>query len=113
MRIEDAYEKDDTMGHRKLVALLGTGKNRVKRVMHKYGIAARRKRKKYVYPGKATQIAPNKLREEGMDLESQEVVLEEGLSLSELFPSSGRRNRGMSLSCVVTSPIIHCLRSAR
>jgi putative transposase len=39
-----------------LAALLGTGKNRVKR-------------KKYVYSGKATQIAPNKLREEGINLE--------------------------------------------
>jgi putative transposase len=26
-RIEAAHEKDDTMGHRKLAALLGTGKN--------------------------------------------------------------------------------------
>ncbi len=39
--------------------------------MHKYGIAARRKRKKYVYPGKASEVAPNLLREltEGRDLE--------------------------------------------
>jgi len=44
VRIEAAHEKDDTMGHRKLAALLGTGKNRVKRVMGKYGLAARRKR---------------------------------------------------------------------
>ena len=50
------------MGHRKLAVLLATGKNRVKRVMHKYGLAARRKRKKYVYPGKASQVAPNLLR---------------------------------------------------
>lgn len=74
VRIEAAHEKDDTMGHRKLAALLGTGKNRVKRVMHKYGIAARRKRKKYVYPGKAAQIALNKLREEGMDWNSTDVI---------------------------------------
>jgi len=44
VRIEAAHEKDDTMGHRKLVSLLGTGKNRIRRVMHKYGIIARRKR---------------------------------------------------------------------
>jgi putative transposase len=74
VRIELAHEKDDTMGHRKLAALLGTGKNRVKRVMRKYGIAARRKRKKYGYPGKAAQIAPNKLREEELDWNSTEVV---------------------------------------
>jgi hypothetical protein len=62
VRIEHWHEQDDTMGHRKLAVLLGTGKNRVKRVMHKYGICARRKRKKYVYPGKASQVAPNLLR---------------------------------------------------
>jgi putative transposase len=75
VRIEQAHEKDDTMGHRKLAALLGTGKNRVKRVMRKYGIAARRKRKKYTYPGKASQIVPNRLREEEeIDLSQMEIV---------------------------------------
>lgn len=63
VRIEQWHEKDDTMGHRKLAVLLGTGKNRVKRVMRKYGICARLKRKKYVSPGKASQVAPNLLRE--------------------------------------------------
>jgi hypothetical protein len=46
VRSEDLHEKDDTMGHRKRAVLLGTGKHRVKRVMRKYGISARRKRKK-------------------------------------------------------------------
>jgi transposase InsO family protein len=81
VRIEEAHEKDDTMGHRKLARLLGTGKNRVKRVMHKYGIVARRKRQKYVYPGKAAEIAPNKLREEGMDLSTQEIVFSDILEI--------------------------------
>jgi putative transposase len=62
--IEAWHEKDDTMGHRKLGALLHMGKNRVKRVMKKYDITARRKRKKSVYPGKASSIVPNVLREE-------------------------------------------------
>lgn len=61
--IEDQHEHDDTLGHRKLAVLLHVGKNRVKRVMHKYGITARRKKKRYVYPGKAAQIAPNLVRE--------------------------------------------------
>lgn len=91
IRIEQAHEKDDTMGQRKLAALLGTGKNRVKRVMHKYGIAARRKRKKYVYPGKATQIAPNKLREDAIDLNSTEVVFSDIL---EIKLADGSRVRG-------------------
>jgi putative transposase len=60
--IEELHEHDDTMGHRKLAVLLSTGKNRVKRVMHKYGIVARGKRKKYLYPGKAAVVAPNLLR---------------------------------------------------
>jgi transposase InsO family protein len=62
--IETWHEKDDTLGHRKLAVLLNMGKNRVKRVMKKYGIAARRKRKKYIYPGKASQIVANLLREQ-------------------------------------------------
>jgi hypothetical protein len=61
--IEEWHEEDDTMGHRKLAALLKTGKNRVKRVMKKYGIQARRKKKRYVYPGKASSIVPNALRD--------------------------------------------------
>jgi putative transposase len=61
--IEAWHEKDDTMGHRKLGALLHMGKNRVKRVMKKYAITARRKRKKYIYPGKTSSTVPNVLRE--------------------------------------------------
>ena len=62
--IEQWHEQDDTMGHRKLGVLLKTGKNRVKRVMKKYGIAARRKKKRYVYPGKTNSVVPNRLRDE-------------------------------------------------
>lgn len=57
------------MGHRKLGKLLHMGKNRVKRVMKKYAITARRKRKKYVYPGKASSIVPNLLHEGKNQLE--------------------------------------------
>ncbi len=73
VRIEQLHEQDDTMGHRKLAVMLATGKNRVNRVMHKYGIAARRKRKKYVYPGKASQVAPNLLRV-SKAVEGKEIV---------------------------------------
>jgi putative transposase len=61
--IEQWHELDDTLGHRKLAVLLGMGKNRVKRIMHKYGITARRKKKRYVYPGKTDQVAPNLVKE--------------------------------------------------
>ncbi len=81
MRIEAAHEKDDTMGHRTLAALLGTGKNHIRRVMHKYGIAARRKRKKYDYPGKATEIVPNQLREEAFEWMRNEVVFSDILEI--------------------------------
>src|SRR5258708_14044222 len=59
------------MGHRKLAALLKTGKNRVKRVMKKYGIQARRKKKRYVYPGKASSIVPNALRDPQTSAETE------------------------------------------
>ena len=90
VRIEAAHEKDDTMDHRKLAALLGTRKNRIRRVMHTYGIAARRKPKKYVYPGKATEIAPNKLREEAFEWVSNEVVFSDILEVK-LVDSTGVR----------------------
>jgi putative transposase len=61
--IEEWHEQDDTMGQRKLAALLKAGKNRMKRVMKKYGIEARRKKKRYVYPGKTNSVVPNMLRD--------------------------------------------------
>lgn len=85
MAIEAWYEKDDTMGHRKLGALLHMGKNRVKRVMKKYDIAARRKRKKYVYPGKASSIVPNLLRGEKEELIQEEVVELAEIVFSDIF----------------------------
>ncbi|GHP00799.1 transposase [Reticulibacter mediterranei] len=90
VHIEELHEQDDTMGHRKLAVLLGTGKNRVKRVMHKYGIAARRKRKKYVYPGKAAQVAPNLLRKPEA-VEGKEIVFSDIL---EVRLCDGSRVRG-------------------
>ena len=71
--IEQWHEQDDTMGHRKLAALLKMGKNRIKRVMKKYGIEARRKKKRYIYPGKASSIVPNLLRDPKIASE-QEVM---------------------------------------
>ena len=78
---EAAHEKDDTMDHRKLAALLRTGKNRIRQVMHTYGITAQSLRKKYVYPGVATEIVPNKLREEAFEWVSNEVVFSDILEV--------------------------------
>lgn len=71
--IEQWQEQDDTMGHRKLAALLKMGKNRIKRVMKKYGLAARHKKKRYVYPGKADSVVPNRLRDEQTPAEAEIV----------------------------------------
>jgi putative transposase len=71
--IEQWHEQDDTMGHRKLAALLKMGKNRIKRVMKKYGIEARRRKKRYIYPGKASSIVPNLVRDPKI-AEEQEVM---------------------------------------
>ena len=59
--------------------------------MHKYGIAARRKRKKYVYSGKATEIVPNKLREEAFEWVGNEGVFSDIL---EVKLADGTRVRG-------------------
>ncbi len=88
--IEQWHELDETLGHRKLAVLLGRGKNRVKRVMHKYGLVARRKRKQYVYPGKASQVAPNLVR--SLEARStQEVVFSD---IFEVRLADGTRVRG-------------------
>jgi putative transposase len=90
VQIEGLHERDDTMGHRKLAVLLHTGKNRVKRVMRKYGLSARRKRKKYVYPGKAAQIAPNRLRD-GQEAQVPDVIFSD---IFEVRLADGSRVRG-------------------
>ena len=60
IKIEEQHAlEDDTLGHRKLGKLLKIGKNRIKRVMKKYGIIARSRKKKYVYPGKSELVFQN------------------------------------------------------
>lgn len=66
-RIYKLYETDDTLGCRKLAALMHTGKNRVFRVMVKYGIQPRRKRPKYKYPGRADDLVANKLHQQDVE----------------------------------------------
>src|SRR2546422_2269703 len=78
------------MGHRTLAALLHMGKNRIKRVMKKYGLTARRKKKRYVYPGKAAQIAPNLVRELKEEAAS-EVVFSD---IFEISLADGSKVRG-------------------
>ncbi len=81
------------MGQCKLAVWLGTGKNRVKRVMQKYGICTRRKRKTYVYPGKASQVAPNLLRQPEAQIK-REIVFSDILEvrLAQQGPHEGLGN---------------------
>src|SRR5260370_6532116 len=79
------------MDHRTLAALLRTGKDGIRRVMHTYGITAQSLRKKYVYPGEATEIVPNKLREEAFEWVGNEVAFSDIL---EVKRADGTRVRG-------------------
>jgi putative transposase len=100
---EAAHEKDDTMGHRTLAALLRTGKNRIRRVIHTYGITAQSLRKKYVYPGEATELAPNKLREEAFEWVGNQVVFSDML---EVKRADGTGVRGCFELCHRTGQIL-------
>lgn len=66
------------------------GKNRVKRVMRKYGISARRKKKRYVYRGRAAQVAPNLVRELKEDADSEVLFFD----IFELQLADGSKVRG-------------------
>jgi len=88
--IEVQQEQDETLGHRKLAALLHLGKHRSKRVMKKYGLTARRKKKRYGYLGKAAQIAPHLGRELKEDAAS-EVVFSD---IFEIALADGSKVRG-------------------
>lgn len=57
--LQEHEENDDTLGHKKLGPLLKTGKNRVRRVMKKHGIEARRRKKSYKYAGKSNETFAN------------------------------------------------------
>jgi putative transposase len=100
--LETWHEIDDTLGHRKLAALVEMSPNRVRRVMHKYGISARLKRRKYVYPGKASQIVPNLVRE--LDPESlTEVIFSD---IFEIKLADGTKVRGCFTLWKRTRPIL-------
>ena len=58
-KIKAEHGTDDTLGHKSLADLIGAGKNRTRRVMKKYDIVARPRKRKYVYPGKTSTVFPN------------------------------------------------------
>ena len=92
VRIEAAHEKDDTMGYRKLAALLGTGKNRIRRVMHTYGIAAQSLREaRMSTEASQPRLCRSQLREEAFEWVGNEVVFSDIL---EVKRADGTRVRG-------------------
>jgi putative transposase len=77
VRDEAAHEKDDTMDHRTLAALLGTGKNRIRRVMHTYGITAQSLREaRMSTEASQPRLCRSQLREEAFEWVRNEVVFD-------------------------------------
>ena len=60
--IEKLHQLDDTLGCLKLAQLLKVSKNRVFRIMLKYGVFPRKDKPTYRYPGKADSVVGNKQR---------------------------------------------------
>ena len=90
--IEKLHEDvDDTLGHKKLSVLLHTGKNRVRRVMKKYGIKARKHSKKYRYPGKSEVVFDNLANDTAIKIQSIDIVFSDILELKLV---DGSRVRG-------------------
>lgn len=84
-------EDDDTLGHKKLAPLLDTGKNRVLRVMKKYGITPRKRKNKYYYAGKTDIVFDNLAND--MDIQLKVI----GIIFSDIFEfklADGTRVRG-------------------
>jgi putative transposase len=92
VEIERIHEEmDDTLGHKKLAPLLQTGKNRVLRVMKKYGIKPRKRTKKYVYPGKSEVVFDNLANDELIRLSRINIVFSD---IFEFKLTDGSRIRG-------------------
>lgn len=90
--IETIHEtEDDTLGHRKLAPLLNTGKNRIRRIMKKYDIQARRPSKKYCYPGKSDLVHDNLANDPIVQLIASVIVFSD---IFELRLADGSRLRG-------------------
>jgi putative transposase len=67
-------EEDDTLGHKKLAELMAMGKNRVLRVMKKYGIKPRKRRNKYYYAGKSATVFENVATHPKIEVLPQDII---------------------------------------
>lgn len=89
-QLEKLYEEDDTLGHRKIGKLLKANKKKARRIMKKYGILARRKKKRYEYPGRAHERYPNLLRNDPERALMSEVIFSDMFELKLLDGSKVR-----------------------
>lgn len=67
------YEIDDTLGHRKLAVILSVNKKRIRRIMVKYDIRPRLKRRRYIYPGSTKNKVENMLLS-AQEIEANRVI---------------------------------------
>jgi len=75
VKIEQIHkDEDDTLGHKKIGSMLGIGKNKARRVMKKYGIEPRKRRKKYFYRGKSDKTFENLANEPEIILSDYPIV---------------------------------------
>lgn len=82
---------DDTLGHRSLAAMLKVGKNRVRRVMKKYDIRARKQSRKYQYAGKSDLVHPNLANDPICQLFASAIIFSD---IFEVRLADGSRLRG-------------------
>jgi putative transposase len=73
LKILNQYEIDDTLGAKKLSPLIKSSIGRISRIMLKYDILPRKKKKKYTYAGRSNDLVNNRLMEI-KNIEDYEVI---------------------------------------
>lgn len=90
--IEQIHQNDDdTLGHRSLAHLLKIGKNRVRRIMKKYDIRARKQTRKYQYAGKSDLVHANLANDPIYQLFASVIIFSD---IFEVKLADGSRLRG-------------------
>jgi len=91
-QIEQLHQNDDdTLGHRSLAHMLKVGKNRVRRVMRKYDIRARKQTRKYQYAGKSDLVHANLANDPIIQIVSSVIIFSD---IFEIKLADGSRLRG-------------------
>ncbi|MFH1896186.1 MAG: IS3 family transposase [bacterium] len=110
-KIEYWHRIDDTLGYKKLAVLAQTSKNRVRRVMKKYGLSARWKKKRYRHHSKSSTTYPNLANDEDRAKPYQDIFFSdifefkigEGVSLSTLRGCFALRKQTRQVNSLVFS----------